>query len=56
MDRKETFFMKSPPYREGQGIIEYLLLIIIVVLLVLIISKLFGPAISIFIQEILENV
>ncbi len=48
--------MKSPKYREGQGIIEYLLLTIIFVLFVLIISKLFGPAISNFIQELLKNV
>jgi F0F1-type ATP synthase membrane subunit b/b' len=42
--------------REGQGILEYLLMIIIVVLFVLIIAKLFGPAISNFIQELLQNV
>ncbi len=48
--------MKSPEYREGQGIVEYLLLIIIVALFVLIISKLFGPAISNFIQELLKSV
>ena len=42
--------------REGQGILEYLLMIIIVVLFVLIIAKLFGPAISHFIQELLQNV
>lgn len=48
--------MKSPKYREGQGIIEYLLLTIIFVLFVLIISKLFGPAISNFIQDFLKNV
>ena len=48
--------MKSPHHRENQGIIEYLLLIIIVVLLIVIISKLFGPAINAFIQELLETV
>jgi hypothetical protein len=48
--------MKSPQNREGQGIIEYLLLVIIVVLSLLIISKLFGPAISNYIQELLKNV
>ncbi len=48
--------MKSPQYRESQGIIEYLLLIIIIILFILIISRLFGPAITAFIQELLENV
>ena len=48
--------MKSPQYREGQGVVEYLLLTIIVVLFILIISKLFGPAISNFIQDFLKNV
>lgn len=48
--------MRSPQYREGQGILEYLLLIIIVILFILILSKLFGPAISNFIQNLLENV
>lgn len=48
--------MKSPQYREGEGILEYLLIIIIVVLFILIIAKLFGPAISNFIQELLQNV
>lgn len=48
--------MKSPQYREGQGILEYLLLVVIVILFVLIISKLFGPAVSNFIQELLKNV
>jgi hypothetical protein len=48
--------MKSPQYREGQGIVEYLLLVVIVVLFILIISKLFGPAISNFIQDFLKDV
>lgn len=48
--------MKSPQYRESQGIIEYLLIVIIIILFVLIIAKLFGPAITAFIQDILENV
>jgi hypothetical protein len=48
--------MKSPQYREGQGIIEYLLLAVIVILFILIISKLFGPAISNFVQDLLKNV
>jgi hypothetical protein len=48
--------MGLPKYVKGQGIIEYLLIIIIVVLLILILVKLFGPAISNFIQTILENV
>jgi hypothetical protein len=48
--------MKSPQNFEGQGIIEYLLLVIIVVLFILIISKLFGPAISNYIQDLLKNV
>jgi len=48
--------MKSPQNREGQGIIEYLLLIVIVFLFLLIVSKLFGPAISNFIQDFLKNV
>lgn len=48
--------MKSPQYREGQGILEYLLLVVIVALFILIIAKLFGPAVSNFIQELLENV
>ena len=48
--------MKSPQNREGQGIIEYLLLTVIVVLFILIVSKLFGPAISNFIQDFLKNV
>lgn len=48
--------MKSPQYREGQGLLEYLLIIIIVILFILIIAKLFGPAISNFIQELLQNV
>jgi len=48
--------VKSPQMREGQGILEYLLMIIIVVLFVLIIAKLFGPAITNFIQELLQNV
>lgn len=48
--------MKSPQYREGQGILEYLLLVVIVVLFILIIAKLFGPAVSNFIQELLKNV
>lgn len=48
--------MKSPQYGEGQGIVEYLLLAVIVVLFILIISKLFGPAISNFIQDFLKNV
>jgi len=48
--------VKSPQTREGQGILEYLLMIIIVVLFVLIIAKLFGPAINTFIQELLQNV
>lgn len=48
--------MKSPQYHEGQGILEYLLMVIIVILFILIISKLLGPAISSFIQDLLENV
>jgi len=48
--------MKSPQYRESQGVIEYLLMIIIVILFIMIISKLFGPAITAFIQQLLENV
>ena len=48
--------MKSPQSTQGQGIIEYFLLIIIGFLLILIISKLFGPAISNFIQQSLQNV
>ena len=48
--------MKSPQYKENQGFIEYLLLIIIFVLFIMIISRLFGPAITAFIQEFLENV
>ncbi len=48
--------MKSPQYQEGQGIIEYLLLVVIVVLFIMILSKLFGPAISNFIQDLLQNV
>jgi F0F1-type ATP synthase membrane subunit b/b' len=48
--------MKSPQNREGPGIIEYLLLTVIVVLFLLIISKLFGPAISNFIQDFFKNV
>lgn len=48
--------MKSPQYQEEQGIVEYLLLVIIVILFILIISKLFGPAISSFIQDLLKNV
>lgn len=48
--------MKSPQMREGQGILEYLLMIIIVVLFILIVAKLFGPAINNFIQELLLNV
>jgi hypothetical protein len=48
--------MKSPQSREGQGFLEYLLMLVIVILLILIISKLFGPAITNFIQETLKNV
>lgn len=48
--------MKSPQYREGQGVLEYFLLVVIVILFVLIISKLFGPAVSNFIQELMKNV
>lgn len=48
--------MKSPQYREGQGVVEYVLLAVIVALFILIISKLFGPAISSFIQDLLKNV
>ena len=48
--------MKSPQYRESQGIIEYLLMVIIIILFILIVVKLFGPAITAFVQEVLENV
>lgn len=48
--------MKSPQYRENQGFIEYILMVIIIILFILIIAKLFGPAITAFIQELLENV
>ncbi len=48
--------MKSPQYNQGQGIIEYFLIVVIVVLFVLILSKLFGPAITNFIQESIQNV
>ncbi len=48
--------MRSPQYRENQGILEYLLFIIIVILIIMILAKLFGPAISNFVQEFLENV
>jgi len=48
--------MKSPQYRENQGFIEYILMVIIIILFVLIVAKLFGPAITAFIQELLENV
>lgn len=48
--------MKSPQYNQGQGIIEYFLIVVIVVLFVLILFKLFGPAITNFIQESLQNV
>jgi hypothetical protein len=48
--------MKSPQYREGQGILEYFLLVVIAILLVFIISKLFGPAVSNWIQELMKNV
>jgi hypothetical protein len=48
--------MKSPHNYEGEGIFEYLLLVVIVVLFILIISKLFGPAISNYIQALLKNV
>ena len=47
--------MRFPKYIKGQGIIEYLLLIVIIVLFILIIVKLFGPAISNFIQNLLQN-
>jgi hypothetical protein len=48
--------MKSPHYREEQGILEYFLLVVIAILLVFIVSKLFGPAISNWIQELMKNV
>jgi hypothetical protein len=48
--------MKSPQNFEGQGIIEYLLLVVIVVLFILIILKLFGPAISSYVKDLLKNV
>lgn len=48
--------MKSPQSSQKQGIIEYFLIILILVLLGLIVTKLFGPAISNFIQESLQNV
>jgi len=48
--------VKSPQIQDGQGLLEYLLIIIIVVLLILIIAKLFGPAVTNYIQNLLENV
>ena len=48
--------MKTPGYEHGQGIVEYLLMVIIVILFFLIITKLFGPAISNFIQNFLQNI
>ncbi len=48
--------MKSSRYNQGQGVIEYFLIIVIVVLFIMIVSKLFGPAITNFIQESLQNV
>ena len=46
-------FSKS---NRGLGIFEYLLLIVIIVLVVMIVSKLFGPAINNFIQDLLQRV
>ena len=48
--------MRPPQYREGPGFIEYLLVAIIAILFLLILSKLFGPAISSFVQNFLESV
>jgi len=41
---------------DGQGIIEYLLVIVLVILIFMIIHKLFGPAVSNFIESLLQNV
>jgi len=54
--KEEIELMRFPKYVKGQGITEYLLFIIIFILSILIIVKLFGPAISNFIQNFLQNV
>lgn len=48
--------MRPPQYREGPGFLEYILVAIIAILFLLILSKLFGPAISNFVQSFLDTV
>ena len=48
--------MSFSPRQNNLGILEYALIIVIVILGILILVKLFGPAVSKYIEQVLKNV
>ena len=47
--------MPFPSKESGQGIVEYLLIIILIVIVIFVIISLLGPAISKWINDLLES-
>jgi len=48
--------MPFPSKQSGQGIVEYVLIIILIVIVIFVIISLLGPAISEWINDLLESI